>query len=242
MYFFFSTDSFTAKHNLNTSFFYDSNESVFDGVKMIKINPETEFQKLLTISFQLLDEKFEVISRKSYILKLDVKYTKKALRLIDSFDNLKDIETEYVNIDEIKDIIIDNLKKSNHFISYYNEHHLHLLLDSLDSDATDQINVLFKDYPSKLTNIDVLQVSMPFTEKKMFPTGDRLRKPSLSEVYYWLNNNQINISNSLDSVNTLIKCFKDLNNKGLISELYPNIEYVEELIKSTLKLYIDNKK
>ena len=118
MYFFFSTDSFTAKHNLNTSFFYDSNESVFDGVKMIKINPETEFQKLLTISFQLLDEKFEIISRKSYILKLDVKYTKKALRLIDSFDNLKDIETEYVNIDEIKDK--NNEKKSwHHFFKFF---------------------------------------------------------------------------------------------------------------------------
>ena len=238
MYLFFSTDSFTAPINTFEADNHEDIVSVFNGVSYLKIDSNTKVQKLLTISIVILNEHFELIKSNSYIIKDDVKYTKNALNVINSFDDIK--ETEFVHIDDVKVEIIDTFKSSKYLISHYTDHHIEQLFNALDLESIHQIFELLYDQPAKVTSIDILKVGMPFTNKKMYETGFRLRRPSLAEVYSWLYDHPTSITNSNDNVKALIDCFKELKNRGMIGELHPNIEYVDALIKSKLKLHLNS--
>ena len=96
----------------------------------------------------------------------------------------------------------------------------------------------YNDFFFNLTDIDILQISRSFAGIKMYKgNGNLLKTPSSIEVYYWLFKKKPKIINSHFTIGNLIECFTELNNRGLIPELHPSIDFTEELIKSKLKSY-----
>ena len=49
-----------------------------------------------------------------------------------------------------------------------------------------------------------------------------------------------NQTNSFFDIPTLIKCFRELDRRGLIHQTYKSIDYVDDLVKSKLNSYINS--
>mgnify|MGYP005988179597 CR=1 FL=1 len=245
MYLFLSTDHF------KESKVRIINKNLIDKLSQFGEKPsETELDKLLTVSYKVLDEKFNVISSKSFIVKSDEKFTKEALDIINTFDEIDESKFEFVFKTDLIKTLKTDIKSSKYLISHYNEFHKDLIINETGKiedreyeheyeKEYSRVYNLEYDLFEELIEIDILKDSMCFAKKTMHKKGNRLKFPNTSEVYKWLFKNEPKLTNSYLNVNVLIECFKELNNRGLTYQTYPSIDFVDKLIKSKVNTYLD---
>ena len=245
MYLFLSTDHFTeSKVRI-------INKNSIDKLSQFGEKPsETEMDKLLTVSYKVLDNKFNIISSKSFIVKSDDKLTKEALDIIDTFDEIDESKFEFVLKSKLIKTLKNDIKSSKYLISHYNEFHKDLIINETgkiedkvyeqeyEKEYSRVYNLEF-DLFEELIEIDILKDSMCFAKTPMHKKGNRLKFPKTTEVYKWLFENEPNLTNSYFNVNAIIECFKELNKRGLTYQTYPSIDFVDRLIKSKIKTYLD---
>lgn len=207
---------------------------IFSTDSVTKDDEYDDIYSLVSISYSILDDKYNLILSKSFIVKSEEKLTKEELKIIDSFDTIDESKFEFIHKLELLEILKEDLKLSNYLVSHYNEHHKNVVLNEFGGWRCS----LFEN----LNEIDILDISMCFTKIKMHNRGNRLRKPSIKEVYNWLFDKTPNLTNSIYELSTLLKCFEELNKRKLIYHNYKSINSIEKQIKNKLSTYIDSKK
>tara|TARA_R110000851_G_scaffold214241_2_gene366881 strand:- start:2507 stop:3130 length:624 start_codon:yes stop_codon:yes gene_type:complete len=197
------------------------------------VNNVNEDTILISLSYSILDNKYNIILTKSFILKSDQKQSKEVNKIIESFNKIHQSQFEYINQTELYNNLIEDARGCKFLVSHFNDHHTSLVVDLFDYEHKFE---LFKG----LINIDILRNSMPFTRIRMHRKGNRLKIPSPKEVYHWLFNESPNQTNSFFHIPTLIKCFRELDRRGLIHQNYKSIDYVDDLVKSKLNFHISS--
>ena len=197
------------------------------------VNYENKDTILISLSYSILDNKYNIILTKSFILKSDQKESKEVNKIIESFNKIHQSQFEYINQTELYNNLIEDARCCRFLVSHFNEYHTSIVVELFDYEHKFE---LFKG----LINIDILINSMPFTKIRMHSKGNRLKIPSSKEVYHWLFNESLNQTNSFFDIPTLIKCFRELDRRGLIHQTYKSIDYVDDLVKSKLNSYINS--